>query len=159
MGKVISLIMAVLLLASGLAFASQQEKIAVAANGQTPGATVGIQAGRSPFFILFDSKGKFMETVNNPYMTKGGAGEAVADFLAHLGVKIVVAESFGGPLLISKLPAKGVAIVVAEYSGTSLLEALKEKGMKAVAFNGGVKEAVKKVVLPGNIKIDLLGGA
>ena len=100
-----------------------------------------------------------METVNNPYKTKGGAGQAVADFLAHLGVKIVVAESFGGPLLISKLPAKGVAVVVAEYSGTSLLEAMKEKGMKAVAFNGGVKEAVKEVLHPDNVKIDLLGGA
>jgi hypothetical protein len=62
-----------------------------------------------------------------------------------MGVKNIVAENFRGPLLISELPARGVVNRVAEYSGTSLLEAMKEKGMKAVAFNGAVNEAIKKV--------------
>jgi predicted Fe-Mo cluster-binding NifX family protein len=159
MEKVVSVTLAVLWLASGIAFAGQKEKIAIAANGRTPTASVGIQAGRSPFFLLFDRKGKFVEAIDNPYKAKGGAGEAVADLLADMGVKIVVAESFGGPLLVSELPAKGVAVMVAEYSGTSMLEAMKEKGMKAVAFNGSVKKAVKKVLHSDNMKIDLLGGA
>ena len=112
-----------------------------------------MQAGHSPFFLLYDSNGKFLEAIDNPYKTKGGAGEAVADFLANMGVKIVVAESFGGPLLVSDLPAKGIAVVVVEYSGTSMLEAMKEKGMKAVAFNGSAKDAVKKVLHSNNIKM------
>jgi predicted Fe-Mo cluster-binding NifX family protein len=159
MKKVITAMLMILFLVSGFAFAGEKEKIAVAANGQTPAASVGIQAGRSPFFLLFDTKGKFVEAIDNPYKTKSGAGKAVADFLAGRGVKIVVAESFGGPLLVSELPAKGVAVVVAEYSGTSMLEAMKEEGMEAVAFNGSVKEAVKKVLHSDNMKIDLLGGA
>jgi hypothetical protein len=35
---------------------------------------------------------------------------------------------------------------------------MKEKAMQAVAFNGNAKEAVKKVLHSGNVKIDLLGG-
>ena len=38
------------------------------------------------------------------------------------------------------------------------LEAMKEKGMKAVAFNGSAKEAVKKVLHSKNMKIDFGGG-
>jgi predicted Fe-Mo cluster-binding NifX family protein len=159
MKKVICLVLMILFLIPSLVLAGQKEKIAVAANGQTPAASVGIQAGRSPFFLLFDCKGKFVDSVDNPYKTKGGAGEAVADFLAGMGVKIVVAESFGGPLLVSELPAKGVAVVVTEYFGTAMLEAMKEEGMEAVAFNGSVKEAVKKVLHSDNMKIDLSGGA
>lgn len=157
MRKIISLWLAVFFLISGissLAFARENGKIAIAADGPTPAASVGIQAGRSPFFLLFDSKGKFVEAIDNPYKTKGGAGEAVAGLLADMGVKIVVAESFGCPLLVSELPAKGVAVVVAEYSGTSMLGAMKEEGMKAVAFNGSAKEAVEKVLHSDNMKID-----
>jgi len=159
--KITSLWLVVFFLVSGissLAFAKEKGKIAIAANGQSPVASVGIQAGRSPFFLLFDSKGKFVEAIDNPYKTKGAAGEAVADLLADMGVRIIVAESFGDLLLVSELPAKGVAVMVAEYSGTSILEAMKEKGMKAVAFNGSAKEAVKKVLHSKNMKIDFGGG-
>jgi predicted Fe-Mo cluster-binding NifX family protein len=149
----------VIFLVTSLVYAADQGKIAVAASGQTPAASVGIQAGRSPFFLLFDSKGKFVEAVDNPYKARSGAGEAVADLLAEKGAKVVVAKSFGGPLLISELPAKGVAVAVTEYSGTTMLEAMKERGMEAIAFNGSVKEAVKKVLHSDNMKIDLLGGA
>jgi len=62
-------------------------------------------------------------------------------------------------LQVSELPAKGVVVAVAEYSGAGMLEATKERDMKAVAFNGSVKEAVKKVLHSNNLKSDLLRGA
>ena len=62
-------------------------------------------------------------------------------------------------MLVSEVPAKGVAVAVAEYSEAGMLEAIKERHMKAVAFNGSVKEAVKKVLHSNNLKSDLLRGA
>ena len=113
----------ILFLVSGLAFAGQKEKIAVAANDKIPGASVSSQAGRSPFFLLFDEKGKLTETITNPYKEAGSSGIAVADFLAGKGVTIVVAEGFGD----------------------RIVQVMKSKGIRAVAFKGSVEEAIKKV--------------
>ena len=50
-----SVTLIILFLISGLAFAAQKEKIAVVADDKTPAASVGSQAGRSPFFFFFDA--------------------------------------------------------------------------------------------------------
>jgi predicted Fe-Mo cluster-binding NifX family protein len=121
--KVIFTVLAILFMVSSVAFAGGKEKIAVAANDKTPAASVSKQAGPSPFFQIFDGKGKLIETIANPYK-EGGGGIAVADFLAGKGVTVVVAQGFGD----------------------KIVQVMKEKGMKAVAFNGSVEEAVKKVL-------------
>jgi predicted Fe-Mo cluster-binding NifX family protein len=123
MKKSIFIILAILFMASFLAFAGEKEKIAVAANDKTPAASVSKQAGPSPFFQIFDGKGKLIETIANPFK-EGGGGIAVADFLAGKGVTIVVAQGFGD----------------------KIVQVMKDKGMKAVAFKGSVGEAVKKVL-------------
>ena len=123
MKKSIFIILAILFMASSLAFAGEKEKIAVAANDKTPAASVSKQAGPSSFFLIFDGKGKLIETIANPYK-EGGGGIAVADFLAGKGVTIVVAQGFGD----------------------KIVQVMKDKGMKAVAFKGSVEEAVKKVL-------------
>jgi predicted Fe-Mo cluster-binding NifX family protein len=123
MKKVICSMLTILFLVSGLAFAGEKTKIAVAANDKTPAASVSKQAGPSPFFLIFDGKGKLIETIANPYK-EGGGGVAVADFLAGKGVTIVVAQGFGD----------------------KIVQVMKDKGMKAVAFKGSVEEAVKKVL-------------
>ena len=115
--------LAILFLASSLAFAGEKEKIAVSANDKTLTASVSKQAGPSPFFLIFDGKGKLIETIANPYK-EGGGGIAVADFLASKGVTIVVAQEFGD----------------------KIVQVMKGKGIKAVAFKGSVEEAVKKVL-------------
>ena len=125
MKKSIFVMLAILFMASGLAFAGEKDKIAVSANDKTPAALVSKQAGPSPFFQIFDGKGKLIETIANPYK-EGGGGIAVADFLAGKGVTIVVAQGFGD----------------------KIVQVMKDKGMKAVAFNGSVEEAVKKVLQP-----------
>ena len=78
--------MTVLFIMSGVAFAGQ-EKIAVAANGETPEASVSSRPGLAPFILFFDAEGKFMEAVPNP----GKNGIVVAGFLAKRGVTTIVA--------------------------------------------------------------------
>ena len=126
MRKVISVTLMILFLVSGLAFAAQKEKIAVAANGKVPSAAVSKQAGLAPFFLFFDGKGKMTEAIENPYKDKEGAGKSVAELLGNKGVTVVVAEEFGG----------------------QIVEVMKGKGIKAVAFKGSAEEAVKKVLQP-----------
>jgi predicted Fe-Mo cluster-binding NifX family protein len=126
MKKEVCVMLTILFLVSGLAFAEQKEKIAVAANDKIPGASVSSQAGRSPFFLLFDEKGKLAETITNPYKEEGSSGIAVADFLAGKGVTIVVAEGFGD----------------------RIVQVMKSKGIRAVAFKGSAEEAIKKVLQP-----------
>ena len=53
MKKVISVTWMILFLVTGLAFAAQQEKIAVAANDKVPSAAVSKQAGLAPFLPFF----------------------------------------------------------------------------------------------------------
>jgi len=124
MKKVISLMLAILFLVSGLAFAGPREKIAVAANGQTSEASVSAQAGRAPFFLFFDENGKLIEAITNPAKDSQNSGIAVADFLA----------------------GKGVTVVVAEAYGPQIVQVMKSKGIRAVPFKGSVEEAVKKVL-------------
>ena len=101
-----------------------KEKIAVAANGETYGATVSAQAGGAAFFLIFDKKGKLIETVANPEKDAASPGTAVVDFLAGKGATVVVAEGFG----------------------PKIIEVMKGKGIKAVSFKGSAEEAVKKAL-------------
>ena len=113
------LIVTVLFIMSGVAFAGQ-EKIAVAANGETPEASVSSRPGLAPFILFFDAEGKFMEAVPNP----GKNGIVVAGFLAKRGVTIVVAEGFG-PIIV---------------------EIMKSEGIKPVALTGTAEVVVKEVL-------------
>ena len=126
MKKIISVTLMILFLISGLAFAAQKEKIAVAANDKSPSAAVSKQAGLAPYFLFFDGKGKMTEAIENPYKDKEGAGKSVAELLGNKGVTVAVAEEFGGPIV----------------------EIMKGKGIKAVSFKGSAEEAVKKVLQP-----------
>jgi len=126
MKKGISVTLMILFLVSGLAFAAQKEKIAVAANDKIPSAAVSKQAGLAPFFLFFDGKGKMTEAIENPYKDKEGAGKSVAELFGNKGVTVVVAGEFGG----------------------QIVEVMKSKGIKAVALKGSAEEVVKKVLQP-----------
>jgi predicted Fe-Mo cluster-binding NifX family protein len=126
MKKVIYVMAIILFLVSGLAYAAQKDKIVVAANDKIPSAAVSKQAGPAPFFLFFDGKGKLTEAIENPFKDKEGAGKSVAELLGNKGVSVVVAEEFGGPIV----------------------EVMKGKGVKTVAFKGSAEEAVKKVLQP-----------
>ena len=126
MKKVIVLMLAILFLVSGLAFAGQKDKVAVAAKDKIPGASVSGTVGTSRFFLFFDEKGKLIEPIANPCKEAQNPGSAVADFLA----------------------SKGVTIIVATVFGDRIVQLMKSKGIRTVVFQGSVEEAVKKVLQP-----------
>ena len=113
------MIVTMLFVLSGVAFAGQ-EKIAVAADGETPEASVSSRAGLAPFILFFDADGRFIEAFVSP----GKDGLTVAGFLAEKGATVVVAQGFG----------------------PRIVEVMKGKGIKAVAFTGSAQVAVKEIL-------------
>ena len=103
----------------------KNDKIAVAPSGKTSKASVSNKAGKCPYFIMFDSKGKMTEVVDNPYGDASrGAGPSAANFLAQRGVTIVIAGNFG----------------------SKMINTLKSNGISHFKFEGRVDDAVKKVL-------------
>ncbi|MCX7140625.1 MAG: hypothetical protein NT123_05865 [Proteobacteria bacterium] len=126
---VLSVVFAAMLIVTsglGLAQKNKSERVAVAANDKTIAASVGSQAGRSPYFLFFDKQGAFVEAVDNPYKNGGNAGIPALEFLAGKGVTILVAEGFG----------------------PKIVEVMKSKGMRPVEFKGNAKDAAKKALEP-----------
>ena len=103
----------------------KNDKIAVASSGKTSKASVSNKAGKCPYFLMFDSKGKMTEVIDNPYGDASrGAGPSAANFLAQRGVTIVIAGNFG----------------------SKMINTLKSNGITHFEFEGRVDDAVKKVL-------------
>ena len=98
--------------------------IAVAANGETRADSVSAQAGGAAFFLIFNKTGELIEKLSNSEKNAENPGIAVVDFLAGKGATVVVAEGFG----------------------PKIIESMKNKGIRVVAFKGTVHEALKKVL-------------
>jgi len=127
MWKLIVSALAVLVVLGAPAVSAQQTGpglVAVAANGNTASSTVSAQAGRSLFFLFFDSKGTLVESVANPNKDSANAGIPSVDFVASKGAKVLVAEGFGG----------------------RIVEVMKDKGVRPVEFKGSAKDAAKKAL-------------
>lgn len=126
--KKIAIIFMVILLAGSL-FAADKGNIAIASKGKTPASEVSEVAARAPYFLIFDSTGKFLGAFENPFTAaKGGAGTAVVSFLEQKGAGMVVAGGFG----------------------MRMLNALSSQGMRYMEFRGTVDEALKKAL--GEVK-------
>ena len=129
MKKISFLSLTMLFLVSAMIYAVQEDgvKIAVASNNKNTTSNVGAIAGRSPYYLIFDTTGKLVEVIENPYKdVRGGAGPSTANFLAEKGVTIVIAETFGG----------------------KMIRAMKSKGVTYFEFKGIANDAVKKVLNP-----------
>ncbi len=101
--------------------------IAVASDERTQPANVSSQAARCAYYMIFDSEGKLMDVIDNPYKGEnGGAGPSAANFLGNKGVIVVVAENFG----------------------SKMINAMKSKGIKFTKFKGIAGDAVKEVLKP-----------
>jgi len=98
--------------------------IAVAANGETRADSVSAQAGGAAFFLIFNKTGELIGKLANSEKNAENPGIAVVDFLAGKGATVVVAEGFG----------------------PKIIEIMKNKGIRVVAFKGSVHEALKKVL-------------
>ncbi len=83
-------------------------KIAVGSMDKNIDATVALQAGRAPFFLIFDENGTLLETIKNPFSAGGGgAGLGVAKMLADQSVDKIIAGKFGDKM-IEALNTRGV---------------------------------------------------
>jgi predicted Fe-Mo cluster-binding NifX family protein len=99
--------------------------VAVASDGKTPKAAVSENAGRCPYFLIFDSEGNLLDSVENPYKdARGSAGVSAANFLA----------------------GKNVTIVVAGKCGSKMKGALEAHEIAYFKFEGMAEDAVKKIL-------------
>jgi len=98
--------------------------IAVAADGETRADSVSAQAGGAAFFLIFNKTGELIEKLANSEKNAENPGIAVVDFLAGKGATVVVAEGFG----------------------PKIIDSMKNKGIRVVAFKGSVHEALKQVL-------------
>ena len=117
--------LAFLLLGPPMIYAEENKKIAVASTGKTVKAPVSTQAARSPYYLLFDIKGKLIQVLDNPYRhASRGAGSSAACFLSQNEVTIVIAGNFG----------------------PKMIHNLKNKDITYLQFKGLVGDAVKKAL-------------
>lgn len=83
-------------------------RIAVASAGKEKDSDISGNAGRAPYYLIFDGKGKIMETLKNPFaIGGGGAGFGVAKMLADRDVDLVISGSFG-PNMTGALKDRGI---------------------------------------------------
>lgn len=126
--KKLSLVVLILLFfVAGWSFAAPVPKIAVAAMDKTVAAAVSNQPGVSPYFLIFDQKGKLLETIENPYKNADSPGPSVVNFLAQKGATVIVAGNFG-PKIVEVMKAKSITVV--SFTGTvadAVKQALKSK--------------------------------
>jgi predicted Fe-Mo cluster-binding NifX family protein len=100
------------------------EIIAVAANGETPEASVSALALGARYFLIFNNAGEMIDKLANPAKSAENPGIAITDLLTSHGTSLVVAEGFG----------------------TKFIGYINAKGIKAFAFRGMAGEAVKEIL-------------
>lgn len=118
----------IVLLMTSLGDAENKGNIAVAAEGTTAAAQVSGVAARSPYFLIFDREGIFLEALDNPYKeARRKAGASVVPFLAQKGVTTIVAGEFG----------------------RNMIQAMTERNINYVEFQGNAEAALKKALEAG----------
>ena len=91
-------ILTIVLFLGGVGFAQAQHTqfIAVAAVDRTENSEISSRAARAPYYLIFDTHGKLLEVVSNPFHNAARrSGPKVAGLLAGKDVTVVVAGGFG----------------------------------------------------------------
>jgi len=82
-------------------------KIAIASLGQDPSSEVSPQAGRAPYYLIFEN-GELVETWKNVFSVGGGgASLAVTKIMADKNVEKIISSNFGEKMK-EALSAKGI---------------------------------------------------
>jgi predicted Fe-Mo cluster-binding NifX family protein len=93
-------------------------RIAVTVTSPDPEAEVDPRFGRTPFFMLFDTRTQEWTPFANPALqAPGGAGVQAAQFLTDRRIEAVVSGAFG-PNAFRALEAAGIAMYHFDSSGT-----------------------------------------
>lgn len=100
-------------------------KIAIASSKQDTSSEVNLQAGRAPYYLIFDDEKSLLESIKNPFVIGGGgAGYGVAKMFSDRKVDLAIAGEFG----------------------QNMENALAEKGIKYDKMRGSVKEVLDKLI-------------
>ena len=98
--------------------------VAVASEDREPSGAVGRLGGRSPYFLIFDFGGRFIDIIKNPYSTESEAiSRQIADLLAASQVSAFVAEEFD----------------------QNMKDALTDKNVQYFEIPGPIQQAIKTV--------------
>ncbi len=98
-------------------------KIAVAAEDGREDSHINENAGRAPYYLIFNESGELIETIVNPFSRGGGgAGFGVAKMLADKSINVVIAGKFGDNM-IGALESRGLKFY--ERNGEAKKEALE----------------------------------
>jgi predicted Fe-Mo cluster-binding NifX family protein len=100
-------------------------RIAVAAEHKKSTGTVGEQAARSPYFLLFDKHGTLLEVLANPHKT---------------------VPRKAGTLVVELLVQKRVSMVVAGHFGGNMIEAMEDNGLQYLEVEGNIETAKEKAL-------------
>jgi len=122
--KVISAVLAVLFLVTGVAVAEQKGNICVATKEKSSEAAVSDKTALAPYLLIFDERGNLVETIDNPFKGKNEAGKLMIGFLVEKGVTAIIGRDYCGDII-------GI---------------LKNKGISPYNLEGSAAEAVTKVV-------------
>ena len=122
--KVISAVLAVLFLVTGMAFAEQNGKIMVATKQKSPEAAVSELAAQAPCLLIFDTKGKLVEAIDNPFKGNIESGKLMLGFMVEKGVTAIIGRDYCGDII-------GI---------------YKDKGITPYNFEGSAAEAVAKIL-------------
>jgi len=74
-------------------------RIAIASTNENPDSEISNQAGRAPYWLIYENE-KLIETWKNPFAVGGGgAGWSVAKVLADKKIEKVISGKFGANFL------------------------------------------------------------
>jgi len=100
-------------------------RIAVGSMYKDINSTIAMQAGRAPFYLIFDEIGELVETIKNPF-SKGGGG--------------------AGPGVAKMLADKSVETVIIGKCGEKMIVALKDRNINFVERKGIVQDAMQEII-------------
>ena len=81
--------------------AESSNKIAIAAVGNSIDSEISMNAGRAPYYLIFDENGVLQKSIKNPAQSRrGGASTGVIDLLLQESCKTVIAGNFGEKMQI-----------------------------------------------------------
>jgi predicted Fe-Mo cluster-binding NifX family protein len=143
--KAVSVVLAFLILVTGVAFAEQTGKIMVATKEKNPEAPVSELAAQSPYLLIFDNKGSLVEAIENPLKGNVESGKLMLAFMVEKGVTAIVGRDYCGDI-IGIYKGKGITPYNFEGSATEAVTKL---------LQGKVQEALQENAPVANHRADI----